>query len=98
MTNLPFLLRINQVAYLLQVHENTVRLYIQKNYLKAHNPEPGTKGLRVLESSLRTYIKKYSLNEWNEHEYEEKVIQAISAGNGGGHLRGRRIISKGVIE
>lgn len=95
---LPFLLRVDQVAYLLQVHENTVRHYIEKKYLKAHNPEPGTKGLRIYETSLRAYLKKYAINEFNEHEYEEKLIETISHINGRRPLQGRRIISRGVIE
>lgn len=59
------LLRLDQVAQIIQVHPRTVRRYIDEGKLKGHNPNPGRKGLRVTVESLREYLRKYELPNYD---------------------------------
>jgi excisionase family DNA binding protein len=88
----PHLLTIRQVAVIIQVHEKTVRNYIEEGKLKGHNPNGkrnGATGLRVTVESVREYLKKFELDEFNEDEFNMQ-LQKISIPSR------RRIISSGI--
>lgn len=79
MTDIPIkahLLTVRQVSVILQVHTNTVINYIAQGKLKGHNPNGDKKGLRVTTLSVRDYLQKYILENFDEKAFEEQVEQA----------------------
>jgi excisionase family DNA binding protein len=90
----PHLLTIKQVAYIIQVHEKTVRRFIEEGKLTGHNPngiKPGATGLRITVDSVKNYLRRFQLDEFNDDDFDKKMISIVQNTNR------RRIISSGII-
>lgn len=86
------LLTVRQVAFIIQVHPNTVINYLSQGKLKGHNPNGDKKGLRITEISVREYVKTYQLENFDEKIYERQIEQATHEQQA---KPARRVISQG---
>lgn len=55
------LMRPGKVALMLDISKSKVYQLIHDGKLKAHNPQPGKKGIRIYTSSVEEYIVKYAI-------------------------------------
>lgn len=89
----PHLLTIYQVSIIIMKSERTVREYISEGKLKGHNPngiKNGAKGLRITVESVKDYLRKFELDEFNDAEFDktlDKIAQRPSK---------MRVISSGI--
>ena len=88
----PHLLTLRQVSVIIQVHERTVRRYIDEGKLSGHNPNGDAKGLRIPVESVRAYLRMYLLDDFSDDAFDYQ-IDAL-----GRDLSrpGRRILSRWV--
>lgn len=73
----PALLTVRQVAFIIQVHPNTVLNYTAQGKLKAHNPSGNGKGLRITVESVKVYLQKYLLESFDEKTFEDSIQTAV---------------------
>lgn len=56
------LVDLSTVAEVLSVTPRTVRSYVRSGKIQAYSQSPGSRGLRVLASDLRDYVKSIRLD------------------------------------